>query len=508
MEPLAQDNSAVSLLYVEDDPVARNLVCSVIAKKLPGVVLSTAENGEIGLKQFAELRHDIVLTDICLPVMDGIEMARRIRVLNPGVQIIAATAASDTQHLLEAIKIGVSRYVLKPIDFHALFEAIEDCLTRVTQARQIQARNSFIRQLSHAVEQSPSMVMITNPRGVISYVNHKYSEITGYLPADVIGRNLQVLLTGIPQLDTLERIWSSITAGVEWRGELVNRKKDGSRYHEALTISPLTGEDGGITSFVAVMEDISERKQFEEQICSLNGELERLVKERTVTMEATNRELETFCYSVAHDLSTPLRGICGFSSILLEEHADQLVDAGRDYLERICASSRRMGQLIDALLNLSRVTRGKLLRERLDLSTLALQIVAGLRKLEPERQVEVAIAGGLVADGDPALVGLLLQNLLDNAWKYTGKKSPARIELGRSILNDETSYCLRDNGVGFDMAYVHKLFVPFERLHGIDEFAGTGVGLATVQRIVARHGGRVWAEGEVDNGAAIYFTLA
>ncbi len=244
-----------------------------------------------------------------------------------------------------------------------------------------------------------------------------------------------------------------------------------------------------------------------EEISRLNEELERRVAERTALLEATNKELEAFSYSVSHDLRAPLRGIDGFSQALLEDYADKLDATGRDYLERLRAGSQRMAQLIDDMLGLSRITRSELRREAVDLSAMAREIAEELRKSQPERCVEFIIAPDIVADGDPKLLRLMLGNLLGNAWKFTGKHTTARIEFGRKEQEGEAVFFVRDNGAGFDPAYSGKLFGAFQRLHSVAEFEGTGIGLATVQRIVHRHGGRIWAEGEVEKGATFYFTL-
>jgi len=231
------------------------------------------------------------------------------------------------------------------------------------------------------------------------------------------------------------------------------------------------------------------------------------VVERTIQLEAANRELEAFSYSVSHDLRAPLRGIDGFSQALLEDYADTLDDQGRDYLRRVRSATQRMAGLIDDLLNLSRITRGELRREAVDLSAQARSVAEQLRQAQPERQVEFHIADGLTAEGDPRLLRIALENLLGNAWKFTGKTDPAVIEFGLRRERGEAIYFVRDNGAGFDMAYAGKLFGAFQRLHDVREFEGTGIGLATVQRIIRRHGGRVWAEGESGHGATFHFTL-
>jgi light-regulated signal transduction histidine kinase (bacteriophytochrome) len=223
--------------------------------------------------------------------------------------------------------------------------------------------------------------------------------------------------------------------------------------------------------------------------------------------ETANRELEAFSYSVAHDLRAPLRGIDGFSMALLEDHSGQLDAQGKGYLNRIRQSAQFMAQLIENLLMLAQVTQSELRRERVDLSRLAQGAAARLQEAQPQRQAEIVIADGLLAHGDGRLLGIVFDNLVGNAWKFTANRSKARIEFGRSQNDGQPAYFVSDDGAGFDMAHASKLFGVFQRLHTAGEFEGTGIGLATVQRIIRRHGGRIWAEGRVDRGATFYFTL-
>jgi light-regulated signal transduction histidine kinase (bacteriophytochrome) len=224
--------------------------------------------------------------------------------------------------------------------------------------------------------------------------------------------------------------------------------------------------------------------------------------------EAANRELEAFSYSVAHDLRAPLRGIDGFSQALLEDYADKLDDAGKQHLRYVRESAQEMAELIDGLLTLSRVTRSELRREPVDLAALAQSVFRQLSNAAPSRVVRTIVPPELVVEGDPRLLRLLLENLLGNAWKFTSKRSSAQIEFGAMTQDGGTTYFVRDNGAGFDMTYAGKLFGVFQRLHTVGEFEGSGIGLATVKRILDRHGGRAWAEGAVDYGATFYFTLA
>jgi len=249
------------------------------------------------------------------------------------------------------------------------------------------------------------------------------------------------------------------------------------------------------------------RQQAEAKIRALNRELEGRVRERTAQLEAANRELEAFSYSVSHDLRAPLRGIDGWTLAFLEDYAQGLDEQGRTYLERVRTETQHMGQLIDDMLSLSRVGRAEMQREPVDLTALAWEIIGRLRETGPERRVEFAIQEGLTAVGDPQLLEIALSNLLDNAWKFTGKRSGGLIEFGRVFQEGQPVFFVRDNGAGFDPAYADKLFGAFQRLHKASEFPGTGIGLATVQRILHRHGGRIWAKAAADRGATFFFTL-
>jgi signal transduction histidine kinase len=264
---------------------------------------------------------------------------------------------------------------------------------------------------------------------------------------------------------------------------------------------------GQMIAIVALWISIIRRERAQKEIRILNEELEQRVIERTAQLEATNKELEAFAYSVSHDLRAPLRSVNGFSQVLLEDYAQVLDEPGKDYLYRVCAASQRMGQLIDDLLQLSRVTRGELRHTLVNLSDLVREIATEFQQTQPTRQVEFFIASGLIVNGDSHLLQVVLENLLDNAWKFTRNQAHATIEFGGTEINGDTAYFVRDNGVGFDMTYADKLFGAFQRLHRMTEFEGTGIGLATVQRIIHRHGGQVWAKAEVDKGATFYFTL-
>ena len=380
---MVQDATAglFTLLYVEDEEVTRDTVSAMVARRFPELVVHCAENGAQGLQRFKSIGADLVMTDIKMPVMHGIEMARQILALQKATPIIVTSAHSDMDYFIESIEIGVSRYVMKPIQMEKLFAAIEEALARLKLERELKEQQEFIAALNQ-------------------HLSARASEL-----------------------------------------------------------------------------------------------------------EIANRDLEAFSYTVSHDLRTPLTNINGYCQVILEIFGAGLDTQCREFIEIIYSETIAMNELIKTLLDFSRLTRKEVHRENTDLSELAQAAAAGLLMRAPGRQVSFLIAPGIAADCDPDLLRVVLDNLLGNAFKYTGKKEQALIEFGVTWQDGEQVYFVRDNGAGFDMALADKLFSAFQRLHSEREFKGFGIGLATVQRVIQRHGGRVWAEGSVGEGASFYFTL-
>jgi PAS domain S-box-containing protein len=288
-------------------------------------------------------------------------------------------------------------------------------------------------------------------------------------------------------------------------GPWKHRLRDGSLIDVRIISHTLTF--AGREAVLVVAENITERLRVEAQLAQLNAELEQRVAERTAQLELANRELEAFSYSVSHDLRAPLRSILGFSKALMEDYGPALDGAGQQLLRRIQAAGQRMEQLIDGLLGLARLARGEPRREPVSLSELALAIGQELQQAHPERRVALTVQPHMLVESDPRLLQIALENLIGNAWKFTARRDCAQISFRAELRDGVPVYAVRDNGAGFDMAYADRLFGPFQRLHPEQEYPGTGIGLATVQRIVHRLGGRIWAEGAVDRGACFCFTL-
>jgi PAS domain S-box-containing protein len=353
---------------------------------------------------------------------------------------------------------------------------------------------------------SPAAMSITSKDFIFQYVNDSFLEMVGYTRGEVIGKKLQdiTLWKNPEEFDRAIALYDA-QAGSIRDFEFVMQRNSGETGYAVYSAETI--ELNGENFTLAAMLDITDRKLAENTLRTLNVELDRRVSDRTRQLESANKELESFSYSVSHDLRAPLRGIAGFSDILVEEYTAHLDETGKNYLHRIKENALLMSRLIDNLLDFSRLNRHELRKETFDPTVLARSVVDSLQFETQGRRVEVVIADLPPCQADPGLLHQVFANLLGNAFKYSRFRENARIEVGWLAKDGEVVYFVKDNGAGFDNRYAEKLFGVFQRLHSPAEFEGTGIGLATVKRILQRHGGRVWAEGEPDQGATFYFTL-
>jgi PAS domain S-box-containing protein len=362
-------------------------------------------------------------------------------------------------------------------------------------------------RLAAIVESSDDAIISKTLEGIITSWNKGAQKIYGYSAGETVGQPISMLVPP-ERPNEIPRILESIRRGDKVdHFETVRIAKDGRRLDISLTVSPVRNTAGDIVGASTIARDITERKKAQEEIRLLNEQLERKVRQRTAQLEESNKELESFSYSVSHDLRAPIRHISGFAQMLQNRANSELDETSQRYLRTIMDSADRAGGLIDDLLSFSRMGRTEMREATVDIDRLVREILADLSFETNRRNIDWNIGELPEVRGDPSMLRLALHNLLSNAIKYTRHRDPAVIEVGSTTGGEEIVFFIRDNGVGFDMAYANKLFGVFQRLHNVEEFEGTGIGLATVRRIVQRHGGRIWAEARAGEGATFYFSL-
>lgn len=406
------------------------------------------------------------------------------------------------------------RRVFYEMAAHPMFENDEFsgyCGVARNVTRRVEAERALTeseQRYNDVVESVNEVIFQTDEKGMLSFLNGAWERLTGHSVKRSLGKPLSDFLHPDDRRsveDTFQKVLNGGITTCSCQTRLRTRKGE-IRWIEA-SGKPLHGHNSHVRGVVGTLDDISSRKVAELTLRNVNHELESRVRLRTAEMEAANRELETFSYSVSHDLRAPLRTIDGFTRILEEDLGDKIDEAARSHLDRIRAATKRMAHLIDALIELARLTRQPVHKALVDMSEIALQIIDELRSEDPERVVEFEVTRELSVNADKVLLRVMLENLLRNAWKFTAGQPVARISFNVEVQGDQHVFCIEDNGAGFDMAFASNLFRPFSRLHNSAEFAGTGIGLATVQRVIERHGGTIRAEAEPGKGARFYFTL-
>lgn len=419
-----------------------------------------------------------------------------------GQQVVAAGArVADTPWLAwvelpsEEVLAGPRGFLARVLPLGVVIVGLGAVAGGVLSRRMTTALEASEAQFRTLASTAPDAIITADSSGHITFFNRGAERIFGRMAGEVVGQPLEELMPRRyrePHREALERR-AATGADEAWQRtvEFQARRADGTEFPIELSLGVRRHEDG--PSFIGIIRDVSGRKRREEEI-----------RRYAAALEAANEELEAFSYSVSHDLRAPLRAIHGFSQAVLEDYAERLDEQGEDYLRRVCGASERMGDLIDDLLELSRATRKEMRLEPVDITAVARRTAEGLAA-DSDRRVDIRIEPGLTARGDPMLLALVLDNLIGNSWKFTAGRDPAVIEVGWDA--EGNAFFVRDNGAGFDMSYAEKLFMPFQRLHSTNEFPGTGIGLALVQRIVHRHGGVVRGEAEVGRGSTFRFTL-
>lgn len=525
-----ESETATTVLIIDDSQTFREELRSVL--ETSGYKVVTAGTGEDGLRAAVDTRPAVIVVDGVLPGIDGATVIRRIRAdaVLRRTPCILLTASEERTGELKALDAGADAYVRKD-------ENTEIILARVTAVLRSAGAPSAVSTTSSLL--GPKKILTVDDS--LTYLHEIAAQLReeGYDVVSARSGEEALELLAVQQVDCI--LLDLVMPGLS--GQETCRRIKGSAawrdipliMHTALEEQDamIEGINAGADDYIPKSGDLDvlcarvraqlRRKQFEDENRSIHEDL--LQKELEVVaanaarelaetraafveeLERKNKDLETFSYTVSHDLRAPLRSIDGFSQILIEDHSGQLDEKGRDYLCRMRSATQRMGELIDDLLQLSRVERAELSRGLVDLSSIARAVLEEFSRNEPERKVECNIQDELILDADGRLMKIVLENLIGNAWKFTSRTALAKIDFGAEQRDEGTVYFVRDNGAGFNVKYADKLFAPFQRLHGSSEFPGTGIGLATVHRIVARHEGQIWAESTVGQGAIFHFMI-
>ncbi|GGR92600.1 sensor histidine kinase [Deinococcus sedimenti] len=509
------------VLIVDDQDSKRIGLAAALDQLGHEVVM--ASSGREALRYLLTHEVAVILLDVRMPELDGFETAALIRTRRQSetTPIIFVTAYTHAESdMLSGYTHGAVDFIFSPIQPEILRAKVQVFVDLYRHAHLAQAHERRLRdleaqqarlelhKLSSALEQSADPVVITDALGHVEYVNAAFSANVGRRAADLTGRPLATLHPAAEGSTDLQALWAQVRAGHVQRAEVTYHRPDGAPYHQATTVTPLTDETGAVTHFIITGHDVSERKRLEAEMQALNASLEARVRERTAQLQEVNEEIEAYAYSISHDLRTPLRHIMSFADLLARSAGETLPAKSRAHLERIRSSAHRMSELIDRLLDFARTGRHQLTLQPIELGTLLDELISDYQRdpTAPPIRWEVAPLPTVTAD----LISLreLLGNLISNAVKYArDAEGGPHIQVQATQTGGFHHVSVTDNGVGFDMAYSHKLFTVFQRLHTYDRFEGHGVGLAHVKRIIVRHGGTVRAHSAEGQGATFTFTL-
>jgi len=493
------------VLLIEDNPGDARLVTEYLRERFGDeCAVLGARTLAAGLEALRTTQVDLVLLDLCLPDSTGLDTFYQVHAQAPRTPVVILTGDDDDAQATEALRVGAEDYLAKKhADSVALIRTMRHAVQRRHAADAARSSEVGWRALVDTMEEG---IVQVDAGGCIRFANARVADMLGLALPTLHGRRL------LESVDPAHRAAAAgllgIAPGSRASGELCLRRGDGMETWVVAAAGRMTALHSGWTETVVMLTDITGRRPADAELRRLKAQLEERVAERSAQLEAANADLEAFNHSVAHDLRAPLNAILGFASILQEDAAGLLSTTQQRHLQFIERSAQSMNELIGGLLALAKVARQDLACQDLDLSAMAAAIVEHLAREQPQHRVEWHIEPGLCCHGDPVLMGVVLQNLLHNAWKYTGGVPRPQVHFGLAPMPLQgLVYYVRDNGVGFDMAWAGRLFMPFQRLPSAQVFAGTGLGLATVRRIVERHGGRIWAESEPGTLTTFFFSL-